>query len=115
MGNLNKGSLLKAALWGGVALCTPMASTAAWATDVDAGDYVALPPGSNLAIVYAQFAERDAIYAKGDKQPGDPGFGLDRIHSARRSLYGHCRPDGRPAVSASARSAGREGRYARFG
>lgn len=53
MGNLNKGSLLKAALWGGVALCTPMASTAAWATDVDAGDYVALPPGSNLAIVYA--------------------------------------------------------------
>lgn len=65
MGNLNKGSLLKAALWGGVALCTPMASTAAWATDVDAGDYVALPPGSNLAIVYAQFAERDAIYAKG--------------------------------------------------
>lgn len=74
MGNLNKGSLLKAALWGGVALCTPMASTAAWATDVDAGDYVALPPGSNLAIVYAQFAERDAIYAKGDKQPGDPGL-----------------------------------------
>ncbi|SMD05015.1 Uncharacterized conserved protein [Novosphingobium sp. B1] len=55
-------------------MCTPMASTAAWATDVDAGDYVALPPGSNLAIVYAQFAERDAIYAKGDKQPGDPGL-----------------------------------------
>jgi len=115
MGNLNKGSLLKAALWGGVALCTPMASTAAWATDVDAGDYVALPPGSNLAIVYAQFAERDAIYAKGDKQPGDPG--LDSTVFILRGVHymGHCRPDGRPAVSASARSAGREGRYARFG
>ena len=61
MRNLPSATPLKAALWGGVALCTPMASTAAWATDVDAGDYVALPPGSNLAIVYAQFAERDAI------------------------------------------------------
>lgn len=49
-------------------------NTAAFATDVDAGDYVALPPGTNLALFYAQFAERDRINARGNRQPGDPGL-----------------------------------------
>lgn len=48
--------------------------TPALATDVDAGDYVPLPPGANLALLYAQFAERDKIYLHGDEQPGNPGL-----------------------------------------
>ncbi|KAF3997626.1 transporter [Glaciimonas immobilis] len=36
----------------------------------DPGDYVALPPGVNLGIVYYQHTERNAYYADGDKTPG---------------------------------------------
>lgn len=49
-------------------------STTAEAIDVDAGDYTALPAGTNLAMAYAQFAERNALYSSGDKAPIDAGL-----------------------------------------
>lgn len=39
------------------------------AVDIDAGDYTALPPGTNLAMGYYQFATRDSLYSDGDKAP----------------------------------------------
>jgi len=44
------------------------------AVDVDAGDYTALPAGTNLAMAYYQDATRDALYSSGDKQPIDAGL-----------------------------------------
>lgn len=51
-----------------------LASGSAMAIDVDAGDYTALPAGTNLAMGYYQFATRDALYADGDKAPIDAGL-----------------------------------------
>lgn len=36
----------------------------------DPGDYAALPPGTNLGIVYYQHAERNSFYANGAAMPG---------------------------------------------
>src|SRR5574343_555586 len=47
--------------------CSPGAS----AFDVDAGDYTALPAGTTLAAVYYQYASRDAIFANGNRAPGN--------------------------------------------
>jgi len=44
------------------------------ALDVDAGDYVPLPPGTNLALLYMQYAERDNLYSRGKKVPGNNGL-----------------------------------------
>ncbi|HCF6145109.1 transporter [Pseudomonas aeruginosa] len=49
----------------------------ALAMDVDAGDYTALPEGTNLGVLYYQHAERNALYADGHKQPGDNGLDSD--------------------------------------
>ena len=57
-----------------LALTVAMASPAALALDVDAGDYTALPPGTNLFLAYSQFAQRDALYANGSKQRIDAGL-----------------------------------------
>lgn len=46
-----------------------VAATGAQALDVEAGDYTALPAGTNLGLVYFQHAERDALYAKGNRVP----------------------------------------------
>jgi hypothetical protein len=51
-----------AALAAAAALSSP-----AHAIDVDAGDYTALPPGTNLGLLYLQHASRDKLYADGDK------------------------------------------------
>ncbi len=55
----------------------------AHALDVDPGDYTALPAGTNLAIVYYQHAQRNALYANGNKVPGnnklDSDIGLLRM------------------------------------
>ncbi|KQP43489.1 hypothetical protein ASF44_06995 [Pseudorhodoferax sp. Leaf274] len=45
---------------------------AAFAIDVEAGDYTALPDGANAFVVYGQYARRDAAYAAGERQPGAP-------------------------------------------
>lgn len=47
-------------------------ATPARAIDVDAGDYTALPPGTNLFLLYGQYATRDKVYADGDRVPGNP-------------------------------------------
>jgi len=59
------------------ALVVSMASPPAYAVDVDAGDYTALPDGTNLAILYYQHASRDALYVDGDKAPIDAGLDSD--------------------------------------
>lgn len=51
-----------------------LSSGSALAIDVDAGDYTALPPGTNLAMGYYQFATRDALYSNGDKQKINAGL-----------------------------------------
>ncbi len=52
------------------ALATLCVSGAASALDVDAGDYTALPEGTNLALLYYQHAEIDHLYADGHKGAG---------------------------------------------
>lgn len=47
-------------------------SNSASAIDNDAGDYTALPPGTNLFLAYYQYATRDAIYTKGTRLAGEP-------------------------------------------
>jgi hypothetical protein len=45
------------------------------ALDTDADDYVASPAGSNLALLYFQHVQRDALYGNGDRVAGN--YGLD--------------------------------------
>lgn len=52
-----------------LALCSALAAPQIHAVDVDAGDYTALPAGTNLAMLYYQHASRDALYASGHKVP----------------------------------------------
>ncbi|WP_342619312.1 transporter [Rhodoferax sp. GW822-FHT02A01] len=47
------------------------------AIDIDAGDYTALPEGTNVGLVYAQHAERNTLYAKGQQVPGTNGLDSD--------------------------------------
>lgn len=56
---------LSAAWLGAAALAATLASPAR-ALDVDAGDYTALPPGTNLGLLYYQHAERKRLYDDGD-------------------------------------------------
>jgi len=65
--------LLRALACTGLAL----ASAASQAIDIDAGDYTALPAGSTVAVLYAQHAERDRLYAGGQRVPGDMGLDSD--------------------------------------
>lgn len=51
-----------------------LATGHAHALDVDAGDYTALPAGTNLALLYYQQASRDALYVDGRKAPLDAGL-----------------------------------------
>lgn len=64
-----------------------LSSGAALAVDVDAGDYTALPAGTNLAMAYYQYATRDALYSDGDKAPIDAGVRLTHRNSSRNSLH----------------------------
>lgn len=62
------------------AICPP-----AMALDVDAGDYTALPPGTSLALVYYQHAQRDRLYGKGAQLP--PQAGLDSNVGILRGVH----------------------------
>lgn len=48
---------------------TAFAATGAQAVDVDAGDYTALPAGTNLGLVYFQHAERNKLFSGGSQVP----------------------------------------------
>lgn len=63
---------LGAALAG--ALCGVLATTPALAIDIDAGDYAALPAGTNLGLVYYQYAQRNALYSRDKRVPVDAGL-----------------------------------------
>lgn len=52
-------------------------SYSALAVDVDAGDYTALPAGTNLAMIYYQNASRNELYSGGDKVSGDFSLASD--------------------------------------
>lgn len=52
-------------------LATTVFSTPSFAIDVDAGDYTALPAGTNLALLYYQGATRNSIYSNGAKATGN--------------------------------------------
>lgn len=63
-----KGWCTATATAAGAVLCS-LASSPVLAIDVDAGDYTALPDGTNLGLLYYQHAERNALYSKGSKVP----------------------------------------------
>ncbi|QXF14319.1 transporter [Sphingopyxis terrae] len=52
-------------LMGAAPITMLCAAQPAAAVDVDPGDYVALPPGTNLALVYEQFINRDELNTPG--------------------------------------------------
>lgn len=43
----------------------------AHAIDVDAADFVPAPAGTNIGLLYLQAAQRDSLYAGGNRVPGD--------------------------------------------
>lgn len=69
---INKGrtTLLGAALFG-------IAVSPAAAIDVDAGDYTALPAGTNLGALYYQHAGRNELYSGGNRVPIRAGLDSD--------------------------------------
>jgi len=58
-------------------LAATLLSLPARAVDIDAGDYTALPAGTNLALVYFQHATRNKLYASGHQAPIKPGLESD--------------------------------------
>lgn len=60
-----------------VLIATAVMATGAQAVDVDAGDYTALPAGTNLGLVYYQHAERNKAYSGGTRVPIKPGLNSD--------------------------------------
>lgn len=60
-----------------VSAAIALTTLGAHAIDIDAGDYTALPPGANLALLYAQHAERKSLYANGQQVPGNNGLDSD--------------------------------------
>lgn len=51
----------------------------------DPGDYTALPPGTDLALMYGQFTKRDRTYSDGDAASGP--FSLDTNIGLARYLH----------------------------
>ncbi len=60
-------------------------SHSAFALDVDAGDYTAMPAGTNLALAYYQTASRDELYSGGNEVAGD--FSLDSDVGILRGVH----------------------------
>jgi hypothetical protein len=58
----------------GIAICF---SAGAQAIDIDAGDYIAAPPGTSLALLYVQHSTRDAFYSNGNKLTGNNKLDAD--------------------------------------
>jgi len=68
--NEKKGRRAQRALTAAVLALAALAGKPAMAIDVDAGDYTALPPGTNLGLLYYQHVDRDRIYARGNQVSG---------------------------------------------
>ncbi len=54
-----------------------LAAAPAHAIDVDAGDYTALPEGTNLGLIYTQHANRNSMNASGNQVPGNNKLSSD--------------------------------------
>lgn len=54
-----------------------IAAGCAQAIDIDAGDYTALPEGSNVGLLYMQHAERKSLHGNGHQIPGNNGLDSD--------------------------------------
>jgi hypothetical protein len=65
----------------GVVLCSgiilALLPAGVMALDTDADDYVASPAGTNLALLYFQHVQREALYANGDRVAGNSGLDSD--------------------------------------
>ncbi len=61
-------------------------STAAWALDVDPGDYTALPPGTNAFLLYGQYGQRNTINVIGGGDI-DHGYRLDSGTGVARFVH----------------------------
>jgi hypothetical protein len=59
------------------ALLSLASATTAGAVDLDAGDYDPAKPGTTLALVYLQHAERDELDSGGQRVPGDNRLNTD--------------------------------------
>ncbi|WP_299194550.1 transporter [uncultured Amphritea sp.] len=69
-----------------ITLSAAIASTSmVQAFDVDAGDYTALPEGTNLLAVYAQFTGRDGLYSNNTQVSGD--YSLDSQVGILRGVH----------------------------
>ncbi|WP_207005452.1 transporter [Trinickia mobilis] len=53
------------------------AAMPARAIDIDAGDYEAAPPGTNVGLLYLQHASRNALYSGGNKIAGNNDLDSD--------------------------------------
>lgn len=62
-----------------------LTSQSAHAIDIDAGDYTALPEGTNVVALYGQHAQRNSLYARGDQVNGN--FGLDSNIGVLRIIH----------------------------
>src|SRR5690242_6243802 len=60
-----------------VCACMVLGTTASHAIDIDAGDYTAFADGTNLGMLYAQYAERNRLYANDQRVPGDNDLDSD--------------------------------------
>ena len=60
-----------------LAVLTMRFASLAHAIDVEAGDYAALPAGTDLAVMYGQHAERRSLYSQGDRVPIDARLDSD--------------------------------------
>lgn len=60
-------------------------SQSAAALEVTAGDYEAFPAGSNIALLYYQYAERTDSYVHGNKVSGN--FGMDSSVALARYIH----------------------------
>ena len=60
-----------------LAMLTMQLGTTAHAIDVEGGDYTALPAGTDLAVLYGQYAQRRSLYSQGDRVPVDARLDSD--------------------------------------
>lgn len=66
--------------------CAMLAGSSAWAADVNSGDYLPAPAGTNLLVFYSQYATRDE-YVTASGQTISNGTGLDSYVNILRYVH----------------------------
>ncbi|ABS66592.1 transporter [Xanthobacter versatilis] len=67
-------------------VCALFAGSSAWAADVNSGDYLPAPAGTNLLVFYSQYATRDE-YVTASGQTISNGTGLDSYVNILRYVH----------------------------